>query len=415
MKKVKSFDFKKPPKNPGLRWLVQIVSTIGLSGKNFTVRKHNMEGLDKVPYLLLSNHASMTDLMVAQKIVYPQRLNNVASIEAFHNYTAVLFRHLGVIAKRKFIKDLQLIKNIRYSLNELGNVFCLYPEARYSLDGCTSYLPESLGKMLKLFKVPVVVLNMKGNYLSHPQWNKYGKKKCPVEADMTQIITREELETLSVAEINKRVQDAFVYDDFAWQLENKIVIDHPKRAEGLNGLLYQCPHCKKEFDMHSEGAYLWCASCGKKYYMNEYGQLNATEGETEFSHIPDWFKWQRQNVREEVRNGTYHVEDDVEIKTLPNSIRFIKQGVGHFVHDVNGMVLTGNAYGEPLEVVKKPLEQESIHIEYSAVYGKDIFDIAVSDDSYWFTPLTARDILTKVSIATEEIYFMHKENLHKTK
>ena len=155
--------------------------------------------------------------------------------------------------------------------------------------------------------------------------------------------------------------------------------------------------------MHSEGAYLWCGSCGKRYYMNEYGQLSAAEGETEFSHIPDWFKWQRQNVREEVRNGTYHIEDDVELKTLPNSIRYIKQGVAHFVHDVNGMVLTGTAYGEPLKVVKNPLEQESIHIEYSAVYGKDLFDIAVRDDSYWFTPLNARDIFTKVSIAPEEI------------
>ena len=33
------------------------------------------------------------------------------------------------------------------------------------------------------------------------------------------------------------------------------------------------------------------------YDMTTLGELKAREGETEFSHIPDWFAWQRQNVR----------------------------------------------------------------------------------------------------------------------
>ena len=94
-------------------------------------------------------------------------------------------------------------------------------------------------KMLKMLKVPVVVLNMKGNFVNCPQWNKISKIN-PIIADMTQVITKEELETLSVDEINERVHKAFEYDDFAWQRDNKIVIDHPKRAEGLHSLLYQC-------------------------------------------------------------------------------------------------------------------------------------------------------------------------------
>lgn len=411
-KQPKRFDFKKPPKNPKLRWLVRIIVAIGLKKRGYEIRKHNMEGLENKPYLLLSNHSSMVDFMIAQKATYPRRLNNVASIEAFHNYTAILFRNLGCIGKRKFIQDLQLIKNMRYSLHKLGNIFCVYPEARYSLDGCTSYLPDSLGKVLKLLKVPVVVLNIKGNYIDHPQWSKYVRFNR-VEADMTQIATEEDVVNLSVEELNERIKKAFEYDDLKWQLDNKVVIDHPKRAEGLNSLLYQCPHCKKEFDMHSEGTELWCGACGKRYVMNEYGQLSAKDGETEFSHIPDWFKWQRANVRAEVREGRYFIEDDCEIHTMPNSLRYIKQGVGHFKQDCNGMVLTGNAYGEPFEVRKNPLEQESIHIEYPPIYGRDAFDIATKDDSFFFFPLNKRDILTKVSIATEEIYFMHKERIPK--
>lgn len=408
---IKKFDFQKPPRNPSRfwNWVASLISDIDLKGRNFICRKHNMDGL-KPPYILLATHASMTDFEIALKVTKPFRLNNVASVETFHDYPEWLFRRLGVIAKRKFIKDITLLKNIKYSLNKLGNVFCIYPEARYTLDGTTSFLPDALAKTLKFFKVPVVVLNMKGTFITCPQWNQI-QKHSHVEADVTQIITAEEINTLPLEEIDKRVRESFVYDDFKWQKQNNIVIKHPKRANGLHSILYQCPHCKTEFKMYSEGTELWCEHCGKRWEMTELGELKAKEGETEFSHIPDWFKWERANVREEVRNGTYFIEDDVRIDTIPNSKGFIKQGNGHFKQDTNGMVLYGNAYGKPFEIKKEGCEQESIHVEYAYKYGGDVFDLSTNEDSFWFYPLTKRDILTKVSFATEEIYMMHKEQI----
>lgn len=412
-KEIKRFDFKKPPRMPSKFWygIARLISFTDLKKRGFVCRYHNVEGL-KPPYILLSNHASMVDFESVIKVTHPYRINNVSSIECFHDYPEWLFRRLGVIGKRKFIKDIQLVKNIKYSLDKLKNIFCIYPEARYSLDGCTSYIPESLGKMLKLFKVPVVVLNLKGNFITQPQWNKINKHSH-VEADFTQVLTAEDVQSKSVDEINDIITKNFVYDDFAWQKENNIVIDHPKRAEGLHSILYQCPHCKTEFQMHSEGTELWCEHCGKKWEMTELGELKAKDGETEFSHIPDWFKWERKNVREEVRNGTYHIEDDVRIDTMPNARGFIKQGTGHFVQDCSGLTLTGTAYGEPFVLKKEGCEQESVHVEYGYKYGGDVFDVASDNDSFWFYPLNLRDILTKVSFATEEIFFMHRESLRK--
>lgn len=412
-KEIKRFDFKKPPRMPSGFWygIARLISFTDLKKRGFVCRYHNVEGL-KPPYILLSNHASMVDFESVIKVTHPYRINNVSSIECFHDYPEWLFRRLGVIGKRKFIKDIQLVKNIKYSLDKLKNIFCIYPEARYSLDGCTSYIPESLGKMLKLFKVPVVVLNLKGNFITQPQWNKINKHSH-VEADFTQVLTAEDVQSKSVDEINDIIARNFVYDDFAWQKENNIIIDHPKRAEGLHSILYQCPHCKTEFQMHSEGTELWCEHCGKKWEMTELGELKAKDGETEFSHIPDWFKWERKNVREEVRNGTYHIEDDVRIDTMPNARGFIKQGTGHFVQDCSGLTLTGTAYGEPFVLKKEGCEQESVHVEYGYKYGGDVFDVASDNDSFWFYPLNLRDILTKVSFATEEIFFMHRENLRK--
>ncbi|MBQ7408764.1 MAG: 1-acyl-sn-glycerol-3-phosphate acyltransferase [Clostridia bacterium] len=411
-KKIKRFDFKKKPITPNFfwGWLARLVAKIGLNMRPYEIVKHNCEGL-KAPYIMLSNHSSMVDFMIMEEVSKPYKINNVATIEAFHDYTEFLLRRVGVVGKRKFVQDLNLIKHIRYSL-EHGNVFNIYPEARYSLDGCTSYLPDSLGKMIKMFKVPLVVLIIKGNFIHFPQWNKVAKRNF-IKADCTQLLTAEQIESLSVEEINARIKEAFVYDDFAWQKANNIVIDNPMRANGLHSLLYQCPNCKTEHKMYSEGTELWCEECGKRWEMTELGELKAKEGETEFSHIPDWAKWARANVREQVLNGTYLLEDEVRIDTMPNARGFIKQGNGYFKHDVNGMTLTGTAYGEPFTVKKEPLGQESIHIEYDYLKNGDCFDIADADETYFFYPLNRRDILTKVSFAVEEIYAMHKEKLHK--
>ena len=157
-------------------------------------------------------------------------------------------------------------------------------------------------KLIKVLKVPVVVLKIQGNFITCPQWNKINKK-THVEAQMVQIITAEECKDITVEEIAARIREHFEYDDYKWQLENKIKIDHPKRAEGLNALLYKCPHCMAESQMDSEGAKLFCNACGKTWEMDEYGRLHALDGETEFSHIPDWSNWERACVRKEIQEG----------------------------------------------------------------------------------------------------------------
>ena len=45
--------------------------------------------------------------------------------------------------------------------------------------------------------------------------------------------------------------------------------------------------------------------------MDEYGAMHAEEGETEFSHIPAWYAWQRAAVREEIEAGTYRLDREV--------------------------------------------------------------------------------------------------------
>ena len=151
------------------------------------------------------------------------------------------------------------------------------------------------------------------------------------------------------------------------------------------------------------------ASYHTTYFDTEDGTLSANEGETEYPHIPDWSDWERACVREEIRNGTYRFEDEVRLETLPKGNCFYAQGTAKLIQTPDGTYIEGNCYGEPFSLHKKPLELDSLHIEYDYLGRGDCVEVSVTDDSYWCY-LSKRDAITKLSFATEEIYFLAKEN-----
>lgn len=417
--KIKRYDFTRRPKkqNRFLMWFArQFVVKPHFRGRKLTICKKGMEGI-KPPYLLLATHASMTDFYVMFKAISPYHSNNVVAIDAVRDVGDGIMRTMGCICKRKFVKDYSLIRNMKYAAEHYGDIVCVYPEARYTLDGCASFLPDAMGKMCRLMGLPVVVLRMYGNFVMSPQWNKT-EQKLPLRADLELIATAKETKELSSEELNARIRKAFERDDYAYQREMGIENKYPRRANGLHHILYQCPCCNTEFKMYSEGTRLWCSACGKAWQMSELGELSAEEGETEFSHIPDWFRWERENVRREVREGTYYYEDEVTVHTLPNAKRFYDQGRGRLVQSCEGTKLYCTAYGEEKKLEWAGTELESIHVEYDypfrkEKYKKNIFgdcvDISTADDSYWLHPVNNRDQLTKLSFATEEIYFLAQE------
>ena len=391
-----------------LTWLIQMLSKMMLIGKKHKVEKFNMEGL-KPPYLLLSNHMSFVDFEMVSLGTYPHRVNNVVNIDGFY-MRAWLLEWIGAICTRKFTTDLHLVRSIRKVLDR-GDVLCMYPEARYSPAGITSYLPESLGMLVKMCKVPVVVALHHGNYLHSPFWNFRKKRKVPLYTTFTKIWDPEDLEKLSVDEINAGLKDAFKYDDYKYQKENDILITEPYRAEGLNKILYQCPSCKTEHKMESEGADIFCTACGKRWHMNEDSSLTAFEGETEFSHIPDWFEWEREQVRSEIERGEYSFEDDVEVYSLPRCYKYEPLGFAKLKHDPEeGFVLEGHYRGEDYRIQRTPLQTNSLHVEYDFLRIKpfDLVDISTENDSF-YCYTSKKDVITKLAFATEEIYKIQLE------
>ena len=390
-------------------WLIWVLCKFALIGKKHKVEKVNMKGL-KPPYIMLSNHMYFIDFELAALGTFPHRVNNVVSIDGYL-HRAWLMELIGCICTRKFVNDLHLVKSIKRVI-EKGDILSLYPEARYSPIGTTAYLPESLGKMVKLAKAPLVIVTHHGNHLHTPFWDYKRSRKVPLHTVMKQVLTAEQVVEMSADEINAVIKEAMTYDEYRYQKENGILITEPFRAEGLHKVLYQCPHCMTESKMASEGAEIFCTECGKRWTLLETGELQANDGETEFSHIPDWFEWERAQVRGQIERGEYSYCDTVDVYSMPNTKGFVHLGEAKLTHDLeNGFVLEGFYNKNEYRMQRLPGSLNSLHVEYdySRLKPFDCIDISTNNDSFYCYP-SQQNIVTKLSFATEEMYRIKSED-----
>ena len=384
-------------------WLIWLLSKIALMGKKYKVETIGMEGL-KPPYMLLSNHMHFIDFELTAMATFPHPVSNVVSIDGYV-VKWFLLEWIGAIATRKYTTDLHLVKSIRKVLQR-GDILAMYPEARYTPCGTTAFMPDSLGKLIRMNKVPVVAVVHHGNHLYAPFWNFRSKRKVPMHTTLKLILTPEQIETMSTEQINDLLKKELQYDEYRYQKDNNIRITEPDRAEGLHKVLYQCPHCLAESKMDSKGSELFCNACGKRWTWREDGYLEAQDGNTEFDHIPDWFAWEREQVEKQIEDGTYSFEDEVQVYSLPRVWRYIPLGKAKLRHTIeNGFELEGNYRKARYYIHRQPAQTNSLHIEYDfgPLDKSDYVDISTENDSFYCRP-TKTNVITKLAFATEILY-----------
>ena len=392
-------------KRPNIFWycLERIIEFFYFLFVKVKITRINCKGL-KGPYLVIGSHSSFADFPMCNRATN-KRLTWVVSVEEFVG-RAYVMHSIGSISKHKFTNEVQPVKNIMTSIRRLNTCCAFFPEARFSLIGKNEPIDKALGKLAKTCKCPVVVMIMHGNFLRSPQWCKHPYRKVPLEAEMIQVASLEEVNTLSAEEIQKRIEDVFVYNDYQWQLQNKIKIKSKMRAHNIHKVLYQCPHCHTEHEMASDGTRLWCEHCGKSWTMNEYGQLIADDGKDIFTDPTEWYDWEFANVKEEVENGTYKFYDQVRVERLtgPDSKFVPLDGEATLTQDENGFLLEGTLEEKPFKLFRDGISMSSVHIEYDFKGRGNAIDLYDGKNSYWVYPINQPKNITKMHFAQIAIY-----------
>lgn len=378
---------------------------------SYTSERMELIGKDE-PCLILMNHSSFTDMKLAYGIFYPRKMGIVTSVDAMSGILGKLMRFLGCTPTHKYITDISLLKDIEYMLRVNKTSVLMYPEAGYSFDGRSTVLPKKMGVLMKRLGVPVVTVITEGAFARDPLYNMLQIRDVKVGAHVKCIATAEEIKEKSVAELDALLDEAFSFDNFAWQRDNKIVIDEPFRADGLHRILYKCPHCGAENQMEGKGIHITCKACGKKWEMDEYGQLSALSGETEFSHIPSWYDWERECVRKEIENGEYLLDTEVDIAVQVNLDGVCMIGPGRLVHNTEGFCLTSD--DGQLDYSQSATASYTIYSDYYWYERGDVIGIGDTEYSY-FCIVKDNVSVTKARLAAEEIYKIAKARKRRPK
>ena len=403
---------KKPKKiSVFFRILIKLLSVINLRKYHI---KYNEIGIEKLPSdtpcLIFMNHSSFIDMQIAANYLYPKPFATVCTTDAYVGLSWLL-RQIGCIPTQKFVADLSLIRDISYSLKENKTSVLMYPEAIYSFDGTASLIPDTIGKLVKMQKVPLVTIITRGAFSREPLYNMLRHRQVDISADVTYLISPEEIEKLSADEINEKIKKAFSFDSFKWQQENNIVINEDFRADGLERVLYKCPHCLSEGTTAGKGIYLSCKSCGKTYELTELGYLKATDGDSAFTHVPDWFNWERAEVKREIERGEYLLDIDVDVYMLVDYKALYSIGDGHLRHEDDGFHLVG-ANGE-LDYKQSSLASYTLNADYFWYEIGDMISIGNKRHLFYCFPKNSNAIVAKAKMAAEELYkikFNEKRN-----
>lgn len=391
----------KKPKKPNIlfRTLIRILSIPDMLATKFSLTKERMEAAGRGPYLILMNHSSFIDLKIAFKIFYPHPFNIVATTDAFVG-KSWLMRQIGCIPTQKFVTDVTLVKDMIRAVKDNKTSVLMYPEAGYSLDGRATKLPRGLGKLFKKLDVPVLSVITEGAFLRDPLYNGLQLRKTKVSAHLKCLLTVQEVREKSVEEIDEILDREFSFDNFKTQAEKGIKISEKFRADGLNRILYKCPNCKKEGEMVGKGVTLSCKACSKTYTMDELGRLSADIGDTEFSHIPDWYDWQRQCVKEEIKNGEYRQEISVSIGIIRDYKALYMIGEGTLIHDQNGFTLRG--CDGKLFYTQSQKASYSLNADYFWYQIGDVIGIGDKNTLYYCF-VKDNSSVTKARLAAEEM------------
>ena len=394
----------KKPHRPDIffRTLLKLVSIPDLRNTHFHCTRIGMDKVGKKePCLIIMNHSSFIDLEIVSSVLYPRPFNIVATTDAFIG-KETLMRLIGCIPTTKFVSDPTLVRDIIYTVKKLKSSVVIFPEAGYSFDGTATVFPDTISKLAKMLGIPVVSIHTDGAFTRDPLYNNLQRRQVTVTATEKLLLSPLDIESMKAEEIQEVISREFDFDAFKWQKENQIKISEPTRADGLNRVLYKCPHCLTEGKTVGLGTALTCTACGKKYELDEYGYLRSEDGDTRFDHVPDWYAWERECVRGELLAGEYRLDVPVDIFMTVDTKAFYHVGEGRLVHTSEGFRLTG-CDGE-LDYEQKPLASYTVCSDFNFYEIGDVIAIGTHEKLYYCFPKVDGDIVAKARLATEELY-----------
>ncbi len=292
----------------------------------------------KGPFVVIANHTCALDFVnligknhIPMTFVISNTFYNTLPVRWFMD-------RLSLIPKQQFhtvLSDLYKMK----SVIKKGEILVIYPAGLMCEDGQSTPLPASTYDFLRWLKADIYMARSEGQYFTMPKWGK-GLRPGKTHIDIFKIFDKDELESISAEEFQARTDAVLLFDSYA---EQEVLLNKHaggNRVEGLQNVLYQCPHCKSEFSIKVKGkSSLYCEECGFEQTMDKYGFFHADKGE-EICHVSEWARIIYNNLKE---SSEREMSLECEFKTLIDGKRgFFSVGYGTVSLTAEGITLSGD-------------------------------------------------------------------------
>lgn len=324
----------------------------------------------KEPSLILSNHLSDRDHYLAALATFPIRPTFVLSAHfMMKKALRPILKRMHVITKRMFDADAGSVLNIMRAIRA-GNSVILFPEGRLTWYAHSMRVTEGTADLIKKLKTDVYQIVPEGAALTFPKWSKK-PHRGKITIKIKPLFTAEETITLSKDEIYARMADAFRHDDeIACRGTRYKSAD---TALGLDGILYKCPNCFREFTLETKNGHIKC-DCGlDAHLLDDYIIENAP-----FDSVNKWYEWQYSELELSTTLESF------VIANAPDKDGIMTRGAGSGKCRVDRDFFTfdGTVFGE-----KRTFSTPTSDIPAVPITVSDRFDVYHDGTLYNFVPM----------------------------
>ena len=258
----------------------------------------------KGPCIVLSNHQATMDPFFISK-AFPFQLYFYASDDLFNLKVSPLIRYLAApIPKSKSVADLKAVMISLRVLRE-GGAIGITPEGNRTLSGRQWEMGDSVAKLVKTAKVPLVLFNLCGGYGTDPRWGVKIRRGTKFVGRVRRILTPEEYAGMSDEELFGIIKNELDVDDTLSGERYK----SRRRAEYIERALYMCPVCGSIGTIHSHGTGFCCTSCKTEAEYTEDLKISPPVGG--YSRIYEWYEWERQEIVRRILDGEKISDGDI--------------------------------------------------------------------------------------------------------
>lgn len=301
----------------------------------------------KGPFVIIANHQAAYDFV--NLIGATNEPISFVISQSFYSTLPVkgVLDKIGVIPKQQFQTTLRDINRMKATI-EGGKILAIYPAGLMCEDGVSTPIPAATYKFLKWMKADVYVARTTGTYFAMPKWAK-GKRPGRTYMDIYKLFSKEELETADEETVKRIAEEALSFNAYEEQEKLLVKYRHGDCVEGLETVLYACPHCHAEHTVQAKGNTLRCTACGYAEKADEYGFLHrVSEVGEEIRYPSDWAKQIYTCLRARIEEGKdLSLQAETAIHMIDHKKKkFLPAGEGRVSLTEEGFTLTGTIHGE---------------------------------------------------------------------